>query len=71
MTILVNQDTALESYYHYIMDYLDAKYDHHSVEPTFMPENQIAEINYYETQVRELVAKSSSNLPESIFIGSI
>jgi hypothetical protein len=51
---VINIHESLEDYYHQVMEYLDAKYDHHSVEPTYMPEDQIAEMNYYETQVRTL-----------------
>jgi len=62
---------SLESYYHYIMDYLHAKYDHHSIEPAYMNEYKIAELNYYEAQARAIVAERQAAEYRNIHIGHV
>ena len=48
---------SLNDYYHYIMDYLHAKYDNHSIDPVYMNEYKQAELSQYEAQARHIVAE--------------
>lgn len=69
--VTINYNESLANYYHYIMDYLHDKYDQHSIEPTYMNEYRVSEMNYYEAQARYIVNETRENLSDSVCIGSI
>lgn len=69
----INYNESLESYYHYLMDYLDQKYDHHSVPPAYMSEYKQAELAYYEAQARHLAAEYEAQRKalDNIIVGHV